>query len=1099
MTNSRTTARGLAVLLAGGLVSAAGLTAAAEPTPTPPPSADRALVASAATKALKDGAQDAQAKLGAHDTALLRKAQQEKRQRVTVMVTTKENGTAAAVAQLKSLGAQVGYVNDKLGYVRASVPTARVLKAAGHVSVERMDLEEFIPIPKTTPVDPTGGVGTAYPGPSATTPDANSYMPTRETNAVAYRQKYPTYDGRGVTVGILDSGVDLAHPALATTTTKQRKIVDWFSATSPYEDPSWRFMLTTVTGPTASYRDITWTLPSTGTYQINRFEEAWTAGSLEVAGDVDRDGKKNTSMWGVLYDPVTHNVWVDTDGDHNFKNNTPMQPYKKKFQVGYFGKDKPATAVKERMPFVVSYQEDVDLAPLGGTGKADAVNIGIVTSDHGTHVAGIVAAHKLFGGTMNGAAPGAKIVAGQACAFGPGCSSVALAEGMIEMVANRGVDVVNLSIGGLPALNDANNARAALYDRLIDQYRVQIVISAGNSGPGVNTVGDPSVATNSISVAAGASKYTWAANYGAGAPRTWWPQNYSSRGPREDGGQKPNVIAPGSAISTVPSWEVADGVKEVRYVLPPGYAMFNGTSMAAPQTTGVAALLLSGAKARKQPVTPRLLRETLMSTASFIKGVDAVAQGNGLVNTTKAAAALFAKPGVTTNYTITAPVCSPLSGYLKTPNEGVGIYNRCSPTAGGHALRVSKDYIVKVTRTSGGTTTAANTHKMYWLGNDGTFSAPNTISLPLNKTVPIRIRTTTKTIGLHSAVLVFDSAATKLIDARMSAAVVAAKPLKAATYADGLAGKVGRVSTHSVFVDVPAGTKALQVNLSGLAAKSQVRWIAYTPYGTPVEDTSSLKCYTNFSDAKVCNPTSRSYANPLPGVWEIIVEARRTTPILWNPFKVTAAAQGVTVTPATQTIDSAKVGATIPLSWTVRNDFGPVTLKGVGGPLGSAKKATPTITKGDLQTTTVTVPAGATKLDVAIGNTADPGADLDLYVKDAAGNVVAQSADGDAEESVSIPNPKAGTYTIEVDGYDVREGGSTYDYLDVFYATSLGMLSVSSPSMTLAQGQTAKIDGSLTVKAAAEAGRQLLGEMQVVSTAGAVLGTGQVLISAVTP
>ena len=41
-----------------------------------------------------------------------------------------------------------------------------------------------------------------------------------------------------------------------------------------------------------------------------------------------------------------------------------------------------------------------------------------------------------------------------------------------------------MSIGGLPALNDGNNARALLYSRLIDQNDVQMFISAGNNGPG---------------------------------------------------------------------------------------------------------------------------------------------------------------------------------------------------------------------------------------------------------------------------------------------------------------------------------------------------------------------------------------------------------------------------------------------------------------------------------------------------------------------------------------------------------------------------------------------------------------------------------------
>ena len=92
---------------------------------------------------------------------------------------------------------------------------------------------------------------------------------------------------------------------------------------------------------------------------------------------------------------------------------------------------------------------------------------------------------------------------------------MALTDGMVDLVVNRGVDVVNMSIGGLPALNDGNNARARLYDRLINDEGVQLVISAGNSGPGINTIGDPSVAGNVVSVASSITKATWLSNYGS--------------------------------------------------------------------------------------------------------------------------------------------------------------------------------------------------------------------------------------------------------------------------------------------------------------------------------------------------------------------------------------------------------------------------------------------------------------------------------------------------------------------------------------------------------------------------------------------------------
>ena len=142
---------------------------------------------------------------------------------------------------------------------------------------------------------------------------------------------------------------------------------------------------------------------------------------------------------------------------------------------------------------------------------------------------------------------------------------------MVELVTNRHVDVVNMSIGGLPALNDGNNARAELYNRLIDDYGVQIVLSAGNSGPGLNTVGDPAVVDNAISAAASISKETWLANYGSVTRVPYQLFNFSSRGPAEDGGNKPTVSAPGSAISTTPLWQPGVPVPEAGYALPPGW------------------------------------------------------------------------------------------------------------------------------------------------------------------------------------------------------------------------------------------------------------------------------------------------------------------------------------------------------------------------------------------------------------------------------------------------------------------------------------------------------------------------------------------------
>lgn len=1050
----------------------------------------------------------ASAKLGSEDADLLADAKADGAKNVTMMIATAPGQTEQVAKELDAVkGGSVGRTYDNLGYVRATVPTDRADSAIAAAeklsSVHAIDLRQEIPLDDPTPSADTArsakaaaGSGTAaYTGPNKNTPAENPYNPSFETGAVDFVKEHPKADGRGITIGILDSGVDLGHPALQKTSTGERKIVDWVTSTDPIVDgdATWRPMVTAVSGPTFTYGGQTWTAP-TGSYEMSTFKESATTGGDEQ-GDLNRDGD-TTDSWGVLYDPAAGTVTLDLNNNHDFGDDTPMKPYKDGFQIGYFGTDDPKTDVVERVPFVMQIRKDVPMDPYGGSWvgkKADFVNIGVIQSEHGTHVAGITAANGLFGGKMNGAAPGAKIVSSRACTWTGGCTNVALTEGMIDLVVNRGVDIVNMSIGGLPALNDGNNARAELYTRLIDTYGVQMVISAGNSGPGANTIGDPGLADKVISVGAGISKATWASNYGSQVDKKYQLMPFSSRGPREDGGFTPTLVAPGAAINSTQTWLPGSPVAEAGYSLPAGYSMLQGTSMASPQAAGASALLLSAARQKGIDLTPAELRTALVSTADHIPGAQAYEEGAGSIDIVDAWDAIR-DHATSHDYTVKAPVDTAIDYALKTPGFGTGLYDR----EGGLKAGQRKTYDITITRTSGPDN--AVRHELHFENNYGdTFRilGSDEVRLPLNQPVTVQVQAAPRSAGIKSAILEVDDPKTEGVDKQILTTVVVSTPVK---YTYSASDSVQRNSSRSYFVTVPEGAKSLEVAIGGLKDKSQTRFIAIHPYGVPVDNTSTPNCYNNYFDGNGCRPDVRSYADPQAGVWEIEVEARRTSPMLDNPYKLDVSVLGAAFDPETVTVPEAKVGTPAAASWKVTNGYAVLDGKLVGGPLGSSKTDRPTIQGGETQTSTVEVPAGATSLDVAIGNVSDTAADLDLTVYDAAGNQVAQSADGDSEESVHIASPAAGTYTVEVAGYSVPSGSTAYDYRDVFFSPALGQVTVDgSAPVKLGTGDSATVSAQVTASAAAPEGREFFGQVQLVNARGTVAGVGSVKIEKVAP
>src|SRR5262249_51220951 len=158
-------------------------------------------------------------------------------------------------------------------------------------------------------------------------------------------------------------------------------------------------------------------------------------------------------------------------------------------------------------------------------------------------------------------------------------------------------------------------------------------------------------------------------------------------------------------------------------------------------------------------------------------------------------------------------------------------------------------------------------------------------------------------------------------------------------------------------------------------------------------------------------------------VWEVTIDASRTSAVSPATFSVTATLQGVDVSPSSWVIDPATIGSTSTQAFTFHNRFGAFTGGAVGTALGSAFRAHPTIASGGPQQTfTVNVPAGSSAISARIGNASDAAADLDLFLFDChTGSCVlkASSTSGSAEEFVSSSAPAAGVWIVLVDPFAV--------------------------------------------------------------------------------
>ena len=1004
---------------------------------------------------------------------------------VTVVVASMPGANAKAAALAKRLGGIVRYRDDDVDYLRVHLPIDSVDRLVGDAIIHSVDVsisgmsrafgrasEQVAGDASTAAESPAASVSSStlpfapwtaahwgwgvprdttkgsWPPTLPETPLTDRYDPLSDMGAIEWRRANPTFDGRGVGIAIIDQSLDALLPELQVATTLDgkptRKIVGYMTAVDidDENDGQWLRMRDTVRAGTDgrfTYNGVAYTAPAAGSYRIAVLDEA-VFDSLNRAGlekDLNRDGnpKGSSRLFGVLWNETSNDVWVDTDQDHDFRDEKGYTDYATRPEFGVLGTDNPATPIRES----VSYAVQTDR-----TRKLVSLNFGVAS--HASLVVGAATASRGTSGRFDGVAPGAVLVN-----VAEGGSAYGQTEAVIIAMKHPAVDVIFMEQSSLIARNyllfDGRLVPTVIYGRLIAKYKKPLVIPTHNYAV-LAAIDDYALAPGAISIGAHESKANFMANHGV---RVAMDDNLlvtGGYGPMGNGAAKPDIIAPSNYVSTGRGFIEGTAIPGLMQ-LPPGYNIAGGTSTATPTTAGAVALLISAARQSGVPFDAYRLRQAIMNSGRWIDHLPSYKQGNGVVNVAGAWEALKAMDTVRTALTIVskAPVRHATSALLAEPDVGVGIFEREGWTAGDTGTRV-----ITFTRTTG--PRAPLTFAIGWKGNDGnTYSSASSVELPLNKAVDVPVRIAPKSPGVHAAMITLDYAGSPGIEYRTQATVVAAQLLASDSgFKSQQKVEIPRPGMTHLYYRVPAGVSALRVDVQSGKRKPAVSVMR--------PDTRTASMVTAGSvggsgggfgfGAPASSNATYWVSEPVAGTWEIrLQDVDDTRNFDWQQAKIDSAVPPTAVTVTVTALGASATGAPASeggFDVTLANAFG--TLPGasaIGMPMGAARRSSGTLAPRAQQVFDIDVPPGTSLLSTRVRPAEGSRGDLDLYLFNCTKKeCVAARADGDAsgDEMIRIESPAAGRWKAVVDHSGFPSGPIAFEYQDVLFNPAFGYVAV---------------------------------------------------------
>ncbi len=773
-----------------------------------------------------------------------------------VVIASVDHKNASVARAIVADGGAVRWRADDVDYLRAVLPIGAVEKIAEDPNVESIDADDvaYLLEPTPRPSSTVSPAATPWSRSAAEErPLLHPYRPGADIGTLALRAKYPTYDGRGTVVAIIDGIPDFLLPELQESKSlsgeRIPKFIDIRSESSadrysPWLDTS----AVRVVGGTFTVGGVSYKAPYDGIFRFVRLRrsQASYAYLFKVAdlgsADSQRDGI------GVLWDERTGAVWVDSSRNHDFADESAVHDY---------------SVDHTYVTFPVKVTDPEARPSVGCVIHTDQASHRVAllcgTAFHASGSSGTVAASLGKAGRIEGIAPGAQLEI-----IEPTGTLSSIIEATIVAARDPRVDIIDMEIVSGPGYSpkDGRFTDTIVHTRLTHRYRKLFVEGTDDFG-GVSSLFDQCVPDVTLCVDSYESSASRRINLGMQSEAYDNLHDADAFGPAGDGALKPDILAPAGWLSLGPGYTAERGLRKGVYNLPPGYVVFGGVSQAAPAAAGAAAVLLSAARQEHLEVSPKRIVEAMSESARYLRNLPAYTQGNGLVQVDAALQWLRRWSGRTTPQIVfRAPVRTATSWMLPIPDEGKGFYEREGWYAGASGTRT-----IWITRKTG--TASPLDVLAKFVGNDGTFSEERgTISLPLNTPVSFILRVAPRTSGVHSALLRLSTLDGVRLGETMLTVVAGEQFSRRDGYTVTKQIRLPRLGKSSVFLTTPTGTDALILNVA--SSRTEDFWLRFEPYGPDGGSIYQESGKTTFDGPVAQGERRYVFSHPRPGTWEIV-------------------------------------------------------------------------------------------------------------------------------------------------------------------------------------------------------------------------------------